>query len=158
MRSIITWMLADAADQGFEAGWNVRQAVVSRVDEIGRTPWHFRYRRFVTLAVLPPASETLWVAAGRCRAMQEAADAAIGVELFRRATSRLPRKLDELVPTFLPAVPLDPFDRQPLRYQVRNDHVVIYSVSYNGQDDGGDFAADPTEDEILWLPYRDKGK
>ena len=39
--------------------------------------------------------------------------------------------LTELSPDFLPAVPLDPFDGKPLRYQQLLDGVVIHSVGTN---------------------------
>lgn len=48
-----------------------------------------------------------------------------------------PRELADLVPTYLPAVPLDPFTAgSPLRYRGGNDPVV-YSVADNGTDEGG---------------------
>ncbi len=65
------------------------------------------------------------------------ADAAIGVQRYFRVHGKLPEKLDELVPTFLPSVPMDPYDGKPLRYVVRQDEYVVYSIGKNGVDDGG---------------------
>jgi len=70
-----------------------------------------------------------------------AADTAIAVELYRRRHGDLPQRLEELVPDFLPQVPIDPFDGQPLRYVVRKEEYVVYSVGYDRVDDGG--RADP---------------
>jgi hypothetical protein len=62
---------------------------------------------------------------------------AIAVERFRLAHGKLPEKLDELVPQFLSAVPVDPFDGVPLRYHHLAKGYVIYSVGSDGHDDGG---------------------
>jgi hypothetical protein len=61
----------------------------------------------------------------------------LAVERFRLARGKLPENLDELVPQFLPAVPLDPFDGQPLRYHLLAKGYVIYSVGDDCHDDGG---------------------
>lgn len=50
---------------------------------------------------------------------------------------KFPDKLDDLVPTYIASVPLDPFTSgSPLRYRIHSDPVV-YSVGEDGQDDGG---------------------
>lgn len=42
-----------------------------------------------------------------------------------------------LVPQFLDAVPVDPFDGKPLRYRIDADKIVIWSIHENMTDDGG---------------------
>ena len=49
----------------------------------------------------------------------------------------MPDSLDQVVPRYMPAVPLDPYDGQPLRYRKEADKFVVYSISENGRDDGG---------------------
>ena len=51
------------------------------------------------------------------------------------ATSRgaLPGSLAELVPEFLPAVPVDPWDGRPLRYRAGT----VWSIGRDGKDEGG---------------------
>ena len=61
----------------------------------------------------------------------------IAVERFRLANGQLPENLNELVPQFLSAVPVDPFDGQPLSYHRLAKGYVIYSVGSDGHDDGG---------------------
>ena len=65
--------------------------------------------------------------------------AEFAVRLFRDDHSRLPRDLEELVPKYLDAVPLDPFSPsdQPLVYRVEGDKYRLYTVYANGLDDGG---------------------
>jgi hypothetical protein len=65
------------------------------------------------------------------------ATTALASERFRLAKGRLPENLNELVPQFLPAVPVDPFDGQSLRYHRLAKGYVIYSVGSDGHDDGG---------------------
>jgi hypothetical protein len=63
---------------------------------------------------------------------------ALAVEGFRLAhAGRIPASLPELVPDFLPAVPRDLFDGQPLRFKTLPRGYVIYSIGADGVDDGG---------------------
>ena len=62
----------------------------------------------------------------------------LAVESYRLAHSgKIPAGLPELVPDFLPAVPRDPFDGQPLRFKTLPRGYVIYSIGADGVDDGG---------------------
>src|SRR5207302_64130 len=59
--------------------------------------------------------EKMRAAEQRSRAQLRSAAAAMAVERFRRDRDRWPGTLDELVPAYLKAMPLDPYDGQPLR-------------------------------------------
>jgi hypothetical protein len=63
--------------------------------------------------------------------------ACLATERFRRARGFWPEKLTDLVPTMLSAVPIDPYDGQPLRYRRSPDGVLVYSVGPDGEDNGG---------------------
>lgn len=63
----------------------------------------------------------------------------IAITLFERREGRLPSTLDELVPAFLPRVPLDMFSGEPIRYRVESDSFVLWSVGNDYIDDGGEF-------------------
>jgi hypothetical protein len=62
---------------------------------------------------------------------------ALAAERYRRQHDGWPETLDHLIPTYLAAVPLDPFDGKSLRYRHLDDGVVIYSVGADGKDNGG---------------------
>jgi hypothetical protein len=64
--------------------------------------------------------------------------AALAAERFRQANGRWPSTLDELVPSYLTAIPRDPFKSQPLRMARHPGGIVIYSVGQDKADDGGD--------------------
>jgi hypothetical protein len=65
----------------------------------------------------------------------------LAIRLFRHDRGRLPTSLDELVPGYLPAVPLDPYakSKQPLIYRPQDDGFLLYSVGPFGTDNGGAF-------------------
>jgi hypothetical protein len=66
-----------------------------------------------------------------------ATQVALAAERFRRATGHWPKSQDQLVPTFLKAPLLDPFDDQPIRIRQLDDGLVVYSIGPDNNDDGG---------------------
>ncbi len=65
-------------------------------------------------------------------------ETALGVERFRLAHSgALPDALEQLVPQFLPAVRVDPYEGKPLRYKKLDRGYVVYSIGPDQKDDGG---------------------
>jgi hypothetical protein len=75
---------------------------------------------------------------------------AIAIHRFRTATGRLPTTLDQLVPNYLPTLPKDLMNGEPLRYQVDSDHFLLYSVGENGIDDSGDAIPQKGEFRNIW--------
>ena len=61
----------------------------------------------------------------------------IAIELFRRKNARIPAALDELVPQFLDAVPVDPFGGKAFVYRQRTNSYLLYSIGPDKKDDGG---------------------
>ncbi|MCS7470512.1 hypothetical protein NZK35_27995 [Stieleria sp. ICT_E10.1] len=59
--------------------------------------------------------------------------------LFDAKQRRMPTSIEELVPEFLPAVPLDPFSGNSLIYRQTETGFVVYSTGPNETDDGGEF-------------------
>ena len=67
------------------------------------------------------------------------ATTALAVRRYQLVHQRPPPKLDDLVPKFLPHVPVDPMDGKPLRYRTQaNGGFLLYSIGLDGVDDGGD--------------------
>jgi len=90
----------------------------------------------ISKLLLPPFSSAI-IKEATGLAEVKAAQTALAVERFRQANGKLPEKLSELVPQFLPAVPDDPFDGQPLRYHRLDKGYVVYSIGSDGEDNGG---------------------
>jgi hypothetical protein len=97
------------------------------------------------MAVVLPGVGGFLYGAVRSTASSRATDAVVAVERLRRENGRLPQRLQELVPKFLPDIPIDPFDGRPLRYTVQGGRYVVYSVGRDGVDNGGqgDAAGEP---------------
>lgn len=62
---------------------------------------------------------------------------ALAIERYRLAEGGMPQALSDLVPTYLEAVPKDPFDGEDLKYHTRDVGYVVYSVGDDRSDDGG---------------------
>jgi len=84
-----------------------------------------------------PAVSKVADACQRSRADLRCAVTALAVERYRLAHGAWPETLDQLVPRFLAQVPIDPYDRKPLRFLRLDDGVLIYSLGPDGKDDGG---------------------
>jgi hypothetical protein len=80
------------------------------------------------MAKLIPAVDA--VARAHWRSVAETRCAILGIacERFRLKHNRWPGTLAELCPEFLAAVPLDPYDGQPLRFAKQDDGVIVHSV------------------------------
>lgn len=66
------------------------------------------------------------------------AQAAIALERHFSQHSAYPARLEDLVPALLPAVPVDPCDGKPMRYQqVEAGRYRLWSVAYDAKDDLG---------------------
>ena len=74
-------------------------------------------------------------------AKAEAGDACAQVGIaatrYRLDHGSLPARLADLVPNYIDAVPLDPFDGNPLRLTTKGGQWTVYSISVDGRDDGG---------------------
>lgn len=63
---------------------------------------------------------------------------ALALERFFAKNTRYPAALTELVPDYLPAIPADPCDAQPLRYRTTPaGRYTLWSVAFDGKDDSG---------------------
>ncbi|HEY8504353.1 MAG TPA: hypothetical protein VIL46_07200, partial [Gemmataceae bacterium] len=86
---------------------------------------------------LLPAVSKAAEAEQRTVALLDCARCGIACELFRRERGRWPDALSELVPHYLPEVPSDPCDGEPLRFRRLEDGVVIYSLGPDREDSAG---------------------
>ncbi len=80
--------------------------------------------------------------ANNCAQTQTSVDLArlaCALERFRQASGGFPESLNALVPTYLLEIPHDVVNGQPLRYRLTKDgNFLLYSVGWNGEDDGGE--------------------
>ena len=74
-------------------------------------------------------------------ALVRAARVVVAIERYRREhRETMPPRLDDLVPAYLAAVPVDPYSGWPLLFRAEARSYVVYSLGPNQRDDGGDFS------------------
>jgi hypothetical protein len=86
-----------------------------------------------------PWEEALGESARRHGATNAMLQADFAVRLFEQEHGRSPHSLEELVPQYLPAIPLDPYSGKSLCYKLEDDGITVYSVDRDGSDNGGNF-------------------
>jgi len=61
----------------------------------------------------------------------------LALALYKSDTGAYPSSLDPLVPRYLPAIPADPYDGQPMRYRQSGSAWRLYSIGEDRLDRGG---------------------
>jgi hypothetical protein len=110
-----------------------------------RSPYNF-----LALIALPSyvkASQTT----ARNQTLANQAYIACGLERYRLARGQYPETLEALVPQFAEKLPHDILGGQPLKYHRTGDNrFVLYSVGWNGKDDGGVPGKTAAEGDLVW--------
>ena len=89
-------------------------------------------------AMLLPSLKKVPAKFAAFEARRRSALVALAVERFRlEHEGRTPEQPGDLVPAYLPAEPLDPFDGRALRFHRRERGYVVYSIGSDGEDNGG---------------------
>lgn len=94
--------------------------------------------RYTLTRLLLPAVEKVCAASRRSQGELTAVAVGIACERHRRRLGQWPATLADIPKDILAAVPVDPCDGLPLKYQRLADRVVVYSVGPDGVDHGGD--------------------
>ncbi|MGI8978155.1 MAG: hypothetical protein ACR2FY_02905 [Pirellulaceae bacterium] len=92
--------------------------------------------------LLSPAYSQAVGAFARSAAQRDCADAAIAAELYRRKHGQWPARLEDLVPEFLPAAPIDPFTNTALVMKSSGESCKVYSTGPDVADNGGNLTND----------------
>jgi len=91
----------------------------------------------ILLHAMMPALSRVTTIDIRNIAQLHTAQVALAIQRYRLATGNIPESLTDLLPTYLDAVPKDPFDGKELRYKKLETGFVVYSIGEDGNDDGG---------------------
>lgn len=94
-------------------------------------------RIHILLHIIMPGLSRATTIDVRSIAQLHTARAGLAVERYRLAAGKFPDTLGDLIPTYLDAVPKDPFDGEDLRYKKLETGFVVYSIGEDGSDDGG---------------------
>ncbi len=107
-----------------QIGSQVEGSQATPVNFIGRDLFDFEYSHL-----------TAWA---KIQASVDMARIGCALERYRQAHGNYPETLDELAPEFMPTIPHDIINGQPLHYRRTTDgQFVLYSVGWDEQDDGG---------------------
>ena len=88
--------------------------------------------------LIVPEYESTFLANARAIAQQRVTATAVGIKQYRDRTGHMPEELGRLIPDYLTAIPIDPFDGRIVRYIRLTDRCRVYSVGENRKDDGGE--------------------
>jgi hypothetical protein len=94
-------------------------------------------QKYLLSALLMPPIGAAVEKDGENAGLLRSAQTALAVERYRLAHGKLPETLESLAPTFLKAVPVDPFDGKPIRFKTLSKGYVVYSIGKDTKDDGG---------------------
>jgi len=131
------------------------------------TDWLFRKEarghqgdaRYQLIALLVGGFEHAHSAFQRTTEYRDAVLAASTLLRYRRKTGDWPQKLDDLVPRYLPELPLDRRSGRPLLYRRGPAGPILYTTGHDGMDDGGTPARLPAEGgspgDLSYKPQRD---
>lgn len=102
-----------------------------------------RYPDWVMVRLMVPAMKQVSLNAWQTAARNRQALIAIALERFFASKGHYPGKLEELTPEFLPSVPADPCDDQPMRYRMTpGGRFSVWSVGLDRKDDAGRVTVD----------------
>ncbi|GAB4385128.1 MAG: hypothetical protein Kow0022_09870 [Phycisphaerales bacterium] len=144
--------LMDRMEQAAAARpWNRGDAIAAFDEEVERLrsePW--RRRRYSLIWLLMPSMGNVVRQADLADARRDAAITILALARHRADRGHYPQTLAELVPDYLPALPLDPVDGQVMRYRPTESGCVLYSLGYDADDDFGR----PPREPAMALPFR----
>jgi hypothetical protein len=108
------------------------------VEEVKISKWEMLKPNAVSrmlVGLLMPSTKTIFVAKCRAQSHAEGTRLVVACNRFEREKGQWPERLQDLVPEFLEAVPVDPFDGELFRYSAEKG--IVYSVGENCTDEGG---------------------
>jgi hypothetical protein len=85
-----------------------------------------------TAVFIKPKEEVLLRGAGELAALEQLTRAGLAAARYRDKHGRYPEHLEQLVPDFLPAMPVDPRDGQALQLKRFPDLTVLYTLESDG--------------------------
>ena len=112
----------------------------------GRSPYSL-FASNISGVATPALNAQIQRSAQRQVALDEAL-VVCALERYRLAHKVYPETLDALVPAYAPKLPNDVFTGAPLHYRRDGDGFLLYSVGWNGTDEGGTMAMDGNDRDL----------
>ncbi len=112
---------------------------------LGDTPFSvWRYGRALVWKQIPQSVAYL----AKATTYRDLTDVALAMHRYRQANGDFPADLNDLVPNFLPTLPVDPCDGRPLRMKLEPTTLTLYSVGIDRIDDGGQCEVDSLAPDV----------
>lgn len=128
-------------------------------EEMEISKWDYVKRNSISrllVGILIPALDRVFSTKCREESLIHATRLVVACNRFEREKKHWPESLQDLVPEFLEAVPMDPFDGEPFRYSAEKG--IVYSVGQNLTDEGGSRLVEGSEDETVTPQNRRKAE
>jgi hypothetical protein len=163
----IRWQISDARRREACAELHLSENTLEPIEapiereEIYAQHAHGWQARIRFLPIFEFNTEALKRTENRYRAQMRLLEVDLAVRRFQHKHGRPPNRLDELVPDFLPAVPIDPFIERPLIYGRTENGFLLYSTGPDQVDNGGIRAsteAPETGEDLLLMPTSDNNE
>lgn len=100
----------------------------------------FRYRQTLRVAT---GATSIFRVQGVAHTNRDITDAMLAARRYELKHGQLPPSLAALVPDYLPTIPIDPFDGQPLRLNLTDGTWRVYSIGFDRVDNGGKLGSYP---------------
>ena len=128
---------------------------IKTADQIMYESWHSY--RFFLISVFMPATARISDITYRAKISHESTVVILALQRWRLEKDQYPATLEELVSAgFLNELPMDPWSDKPLVYKKTGDDFILYSVSYNFIDDGGEPGKDRSGNIREWSDNGDR--
>jgi hypothetical protein len=108
--------------------------------------------RYAPISIVMPGIDWMRFQTERQDGFVDGAMIGIALELYRRERGDWPQSLDELVPRWLPSLPIDRINGGPLGYRIIDGRPVVYSLGNDTRDDGGRLPDECKGDRWKYLP------
>lgn len=108
-------------------------------------------RSGILTSLLTPSLGALTTATARGEAARRLARVGLAMQRYRQVHGEFPDDLEKLSPDFLPLIPRDPFDGEPLRMRPLNGGYVIYSIGQDLKDDYGRVDPKSTDGDVIFV-------
>jgi hypothetical protein len=148
--------MIEASEQPFPEARRRAQAVEAKLKARAATQNPLERMKYMVTMLILPATGAAFDATGRTMAARDTLRVAVAAERYRQQTGAFPSRIADLVPAYLPAAPLDPFDGQPLRLKSTATELIVYSVGKDGVDNGGQ-ETKPSEPDVVVKILAKKG-
>lgn len=131
-----TTILIEAYHQMIEIDKLAIHEQYTKTQDVVEKAFNAGYLYIVPKLILPAVGKMFEIHL-RTRANMGCAITAMAIERYRMKEGVLPETVEALVPEYLPAVYVDPFDGKPLRYEREDAGYIVYTIGGDGVDDGG---------------------